>query len=58
MAVALPLQEMTVDEKLEAMEALWADLSRVPVQFESPAWHQAVLAERETAGPQRFSAVD
>ena len=38
---------MSTEEKLQAMEALWADLSRNPEQFESPAWHKQVLEERE-----------
>jgi hypothetical protein len=38
---------MTVAEKLRAMEALWADLSRHEAQLESPAWHEEVLRDRE-----------
>jgi len=38
---------MTREEKLQAMEALWADLTRNTEQFESPAWHEQVLKERE-----------
>jgi hypothetical protein len=33
MNIALPLDKMTVEEKLRAMEALWADLSRAPAAF-------------------------
>ena len=47
MAITLPLDQMTTEEKLRAMEALWADLTRRPEEFESPAWHEAVLRERE-----------
>ena len=46
---SLPLSEMTIEEKLQAMEALWEDLSRTPDLLESPAWHQDVLRERELA---------
>jgi hypothetical protein len=42
----LPLDRMTREEKLRAMEALWADLSRDESQLESPAWHGDVLRER------------
>jgi hypothetical protein len=49
MDVTLPLDQMTVAEKLRAMEALWADLSRNETEFESPAWHGDVLHDRETA---------
>jgi len=38
---------MTLEEKLQAMEALWEDLSRDPDTLESPAWHEDVLRERE-----------
>jgi len=47
MPTTLPIEQMTWDEKLRAMEALWADLSRDEDKFESPAWHKDVLAERE-----------
>ena len=45
--MTLPLDKMTVAEKLRAMEALWADLSRNEAAFESPAWHGDVLHDRE-----------
>jgi hypothetical protein len=38
---------MTTAEKLRAMEAIWADLTRNAESFESPAWHAEVLRERE-----------
>jgi hypothetical protein len=47
MPVALPLNEMTVPEKLRLMEALWEDLSRNADGLESPEWHRDVLEERE-----------
>jgi putative addiction module component len=47
MSVSLPLSEMTLEEKLQAMEALWDDLSRDPETLESPAWHEDVLRERD-----------
>lgn len=42
----LPLKEMTLQEKLAAMESLWEDLARTPEAIESPAWHKEVLDER------------
>ncbi len=45
----LPLDQMTKEDKLRAMEALWADLSREESQIQSPAWHGAVLRERAEA---------
>jgi Putative addiction module component len=43
----LALDEMTLREKLAAMEALWEDLSRTPSAIESPAWHKEVLEQRQ-----------
>ena len=58
MSVTLPLNEMTITEKLQLMEALWEDLSRNADALESPEWHRDVLEERErriTSGEARFS---
>jgi hypothetical protein len=49
MNVTLPLESMTTAEKLDVMEAIWADLSRDEERVESPAWHAQVLREREAA---------
>lgn len=49
MEAALPLERMSVEEKLRAMDALWADLSRDEAAFESPAWHGEMLRERAAA---------
>jgi len=43
----LPLNEMSVEEKLQTMEALWQSLSADPGAVESPAWHEKELRERE-----------
>ena len=43
----LPLDKMTVSEKLSAIELLWDDLCRSPENVPSPEWHKAVLVERE-----------
>ena len=58
MTVTLPLNDMTVSEKLQMMEALWKDLSRNADALESPEWHRDVLDERErriTSGEAHFS---
>lgn len=47
MAIALPLHQMSRLEKVGAMEALWADLSRDEQALDSPAWHGDVLRETE-----------
>ena len=57
MPVTLPLREMTVQEKLAAMESLWEDLARTPEAVESPAWHKDILDERRqrlAEGKSRF----
>jgi hypothetical protein len=46
MPITLPLKEMTLREKLAAMESLWEDLSRSPETIESPTWHKDILDER------------
>jgi putative addiction module component (TIGR02574 family) len=43
----LPLNEMSVEEKLQTMEALWQSLSADSAAIESPPWHEEELAERE-----------
>jgi hypothetical protein len=46
MSIDLPLERMTLAEKLETMELLWADISRRPAGLPSPAWHRDILEER------------
>jgi len=48
-SVDISLHQLTVTEKLDLMERLWADLSRHPQDVPSPAWHGAVLDERREA---------
>jgi len=47
MSVDLPLNQMSLGEKLELMERLWADLSRREEDLRSPDWHGDVLRERK-----------
>ena len=49
MASTLPLEEMSVEEKLRAMELLWDDLCRRAGGVSSPEWHEDVLAQRQAA---------
>ena len=46
MPITLALDEMTMDEKLTAMELLWDDLARNPKGVESPDWHESIVSER------------
>ena len=47
--VDLSLSRLSVAQKLDLMEALWADLTRDEKKFKSPAWHETVLKDREEA---------
>ncbi len=46
MSIDLPLDSMSLADKLEAMEVLWAEISRKPADLPSPDWHKEVLDER------------
>ena len=52
MVSVIQIEKMSREEKLQAMEALWADLSKTDGDVESPAWHQTALKESEA----RFAA--
>jgi hypothetical protein len=57
MVANLSLAEMSLEEKLEAMELLWADLSATPDQVDSPSWHRDELRRRREQvqqNPARF----
>ena len=43
----LPLDQMTLEEKLRAMEALWDDLCRREESVPVPQWQKDLLDERE-----------
>lgn len=45
MLVSLPLDRMTVAEKLDLIEVIWEDLDKRSAEIESPAWHGEVLNE-------------
>ena len=47
MANALPLDKMSVEEKIQAMESLWDDLCSTAGGVIPPAWHEQLLADRE-----------
>ena len=48
MQIELPLDQMTIADKLQTMETLWDDLSRQAGQLPSPDWHREVLQERRS----------
>ncbi len=47
MEFVFPLDKMTTEDKLAAMELLWEDLCRKPESVPSPPWHEGVLSARE-----------
>jgi hypothetical protein len=51
------LEKMSREEKLQTLEAIWADLSKNDSDVESPSWHGDVLKDtnaRVTAGQERI----
>jgi len=40
------IERMSLTERLQAMELLWASLTRTPEAVPSPDWHGEVLAAR------------
>ncbi len=49
MGITLPLEKMTTEDKIRAMETIWDDLCKKDENIVSPSWHKEVLEERETA---------
>jgi hypothetical protein len=61
MGFVIPLDDMTTEDKLAAMEQLWGDLCQNPESVPSPGWHEDVLLATEKKvqeGRAKFSAVD
>ncbi len=46
MSIELPLENMTVAEKIQLLETVWDNLCRHSGDVKSPEWHQEVLQER------------
>jgi hypothetical protein len=47
MKLVLPLDKMTITDKLQALEQIWDDLCRNQEQIPSPDWHEEILHARE-----------
>jgi hypothetical protein len=47
MELTLPLDQMSISEKLQALETIWQNLCRKPESMPPPAWHADVLRARE-----------
>ncbi len=49
MPITLPLQTMSIEEKIDIMESLWDDLCDTAGSTLSPNWHGNILAARRAA---------
>ncbi len=47
MPITLPISKMSTEDKLRAIEDLWASIASEPRAFTPPAWHKTALAETE-----------
>jgi hypothetical protein len=43
----LPLEKMTMIEKISTMELLWESIARDSKNYQSPEWHGDILEQRE-----------
>ena len=46
MIQAADIERMSLEERFQAMELLWASITRTPDAVQSPPWHGDVLASR------------
>ena len=49
MEITLPLEKMSIEDKIRTMETLWDDLCQTAESIPSPSWHKDILDEREKA---------
>lgn len=57
----LVLEELSVGEKVELMEALWEDMLQRSNSLPSLSWHKQILDERRQSvlsGEARYSSLD
>jgi len=47
MEITIPLNKMSIEEKIQVMESIWDDLCKNEKDFPSPAWHEEILKSRE-----------
>lgn len=45
----VPITQLSFTQKLDLMEMLWADMVGNEKTLESPAWHEAILNDRQAA---------
>jgi hypothetical protein len=49
MGQSLPLEDMSIEEKLKTMEEIWDDLVSHAESLPSPEWHRDILEDRDKA---------
>ena len=49
MEITLPLEKMSIEDKIRTMETIWDDLCQTAKSIPSPSWHKDILDEREKA---------
>ena len=57
----IEMKHWSVEEKLQAMDAIWSDLLKSQSGIDSPDWHTDVLAARQAkidSGYARFISVE
>ncbi len=47
--IDVPIAQLSFTQKLDLMETLWPDMAGDEINLLSPAWHEAVLNDREAA---------
>jgi len=47
MSINVPLEEMSIEEKIQRMETIWESLCAKADSMVFPPWHEKVLNERE-----------
>jgi len=55
------IEEMTAEQQIELMEALWRNMSQKNLNTEPPDWHRRYLEDRENAvaaGEDSFISLD
>jgi hypothetical protein len=57
MATMLQIDQMTLEEKLRAMEALWDDLCQREEDVPVPQWHKDLLDERERSNRAQLNSM-
>jgi len=46
MSIDVPLENLTVAEKVQLLERVWDDLCQETGNVRSPEWHKAIIDER------------